>query len=253
MDITFTYDHKKCDNIAQILLEKVTKENTGKQLVLHFFSDNGMLLYKHLTRKLNNHPDGYNIVEDKSLTSLELLFVHFNLIHSRLKLVGCVIDSAPTPLTIWPYITSKNFSLFYRDTPLVFPWIKLPFVFGYFLRTELKLPITNCIIATITITPRSIYNYLKFGRNDWGGLYLKNIENENWPIMFFYSYKDNLATYKYIAHIIDVKKNQNPSRLIMAKKFHDSGHVTHLRKYPEEYMTELESFLLQCKNEINKP
>ena len=62
MDITFTYDHKKCDDIAQILLEKVTKENTGKQLVLHFFSDNGMLLYKHLTRKLNNHPDGYNIV-----------------------------------------------------------------------------------------------------------------------------------------------------------------------------------------------
>ena len=170
-----------------------------------------------------------------------------------MKLAGCVIDSAPTPLTIWPYITSKKFSLFYRDTPLVFPWIKLPFVFGYFLRTELKLPITNCIIATITITPRSIYNYLKFGRNDWGGLYLKNIENENWPIMFFYSYKDNLATYKYIAHIIDVKKNQNPSRLIMVKKFHDSGHVTHLRKYPEEYTTDLESFLLQCKNEMNKP
>ena len=69
----FTYDHKKCDNIAQILLEKVTKENTGKQLVLHFFSDNGMLLYKHLTRKLNNHPDGYIIVRAKSLTSSELL------------------------------------------------------------------------------------------------------------------------------------------------------------------------------------
>ena len=59
MDITFTYNHQKCDEIAQILLEKVTKENTGKQIVLHFFSDNGMLLYKHLTRKLDNHPNGY--------------------------------------------------------------------------------------------------------------------------------------------------------------------------------------------------
>ena len=59
MDITFTYNHHKCDEIAQILLEKVTKENTGKQIVLHFFSDNGMLLYKHLTRKLDNHPNGY--------------------------------------------------------------------------------------------------------------------------------------------------------------------------------------------------
>ena len=174
------------------------------------------------------------------------LLLAVNLPNFRLKLAGCVIDSAPTPLTVWPYVVSKNNPLFYRDSPLIFPWIKLPFVFGYFVRTELKLPISNSIIAAITITPRSIYNYLKFGRNDWGGLYLKYVENENWPILFFYSYKDNLATHKYINHIIDVKKNQNPSRLIMTKFFQKSGHVTHLRKYPEEYTAELKSFLLQC-------
>ena len=90
MDITFTYDHKKCDNIAQILLEKVTKENTGKQLVLHFFSDNGMLLYKHLTRKLNNHPDGYNIVGAKLIvTSSEILYVQIvNLLTFQIKISG---------------------------------------------------------------------------------------------------------------------------------------------------------------------
>ena len=163
-----------------------------------------------------------------------------------MKLAGCVIDSAPTPLTLWPYVVSKNNPLFYRDAPLIFPWIGLPLIYGVFLRTELKQPITKCIIGAIIITPSSIYNYLKFGRINWGGLYLKNVENEIFPILFLYSFKDNLATHKYIDHIIDVKKNQNPSRLIMAKKFHDSGHVTHLRKYPEEYTAELKSFLLQC-------
>ena len=58
MDITFSFDHQKCEKIAQLLLEKVTKENTGKQLVLHFFSNNGLLLYKHLTRKLEKQSNG---------------------------------------------------------------------------------------------------------------------------------------------------------------------------------------------------
>ena len=58
MDITFSFDQQKCEKIAQLLLKTVTKENTGKQLVLHFFSNNGLLLYKHLARKLENHPKG---------------------------------------------------------------------------------------------------------------------------------------------------------------------------------------------------
>ena len=59
-------------------------------------------------------------------------------------------------------------------------------------------------------------------------------------------------THFYIDHIIDVKKNQNPSRLILAQKFRKSGHVAHLRKYPEEYKNELESFLFKCHNNKSK-
>ena len=170
----------------------------------------------------------------------------------RLKILGCVIDSAPSPLTWWPYVTSKSNPLFYRDTPLIFPWLFLPFTYGYFQRTELKQPIAKCITEAIIIAPNAIQNYLRFGPNGWGGLYLKNVEKGIWPILFLYSYKDNLMTHLYIDHIIDVKKNQNPSRLIVAKKFHKSGHVAHLRKYPAEYKNELESFLFKCHNNKSK-
>ena len=169
-----------------------------------------------------------------------------------MQILGCVIDSAPSPLTWWPYVVSKSNPLFYRDTPLIFPWVFLPLTYGYFQRTELKQPIIKCIIEAIAIAPSSIRNYLKFGPNEWGGLYLKNIENGNWPLLFFYSYKDNLMTHLYIDHIIDVKKKQNPSRLILAQKFRKSGHVAHLRKYPEKYTDELESFLLQSQNNKSK-
>ena len=49
MEITFSYDHGRIREIAEHILEEVSKEKTGKRIVLHFFSNNGMALYKHFS------------------------------------------------------------------------------------------------------------------------------------------------------------------------------------------------------------
>ena len=97
------------------------------------------------------------------------------------------------------------------------------------------------------MAPWSFYYYLKYGPNAWGGQYLRNVENENWPLLFLYSVQDNQMPHTYIDGIIDVKRTQNPTRLISSKKFQKSSHVSHFRKYPEEYKGKLEEFLCKLK------
>ena len=80
--------------------------------------------------------------------------------------------------------------------------------------------------------------------------------NENWTHDQKLPVNRDIPVSKMISEQSDKQKSTFEESTLSSntsKKFHDSGHVTHLRKYPEEYTTELESFLLQCKNEIDKP
>ena len=58
MEITFSYNQAKIKQVAQLLLEAVAKENSGKKLLIHCFSNNGLQLYKHVSELLKNNPHG---------------------------------------------------------------------------------------------------------------------------------------------------------------------------------------------------
>ena len=168
---------------------------------------------------------------------------------SSLYLSACVIDSAPSPLTVWPYYAQwLNWkALNYMDVPLLFPLVFLPIVYGYFDKTLRNQSFLKSIWRTAIMAPWSFYYYMKYGPNAWGGQYLRNIENENWPLLFLYSVQDNQMPHTYIDGIIDVKRTQNPMRLISSQKFQKSSHVSHFRKYPEEYKGKVEEFLCKLK------
>ena len=54
MEITFSYNHGRIREIAEYILEEVSKEKTGKRIVLHFFSNNGLAFYKHFSELFEN-------------------------------------------------------------------------------------------------------------------------------------------------------------------------------------------------------
>ena len=66
----------------------------------------------------------------------------------------------------------------------------LPMTFGYFNFTELHKSILNSTLKAVTMTPYSFYYYMKYGPTEWGGQYLKKVENEKLPLLFLYSVKD---------------------------------------------------------------
>ena len=159
----------------------------------------------------------------------------------RFQTLGCVIDSAPSPLgmgalKLWKSPKDHNITV-------VFPVTFLLYYYMYFEVTLRKASIILAISKTFTIAPMTIRNYKNYGKNEWGGIYLRNIENEDWPLLFLYSIKDPFMKYYYIDQIIQAKKSQNPSRIILSKKFDNSAHVAHFRKYPHEYIKKLESIL----------
>ena len=159
----------------------------------------------------------------------------------RFQTLGCVIDSAPSPLGVGAWKLWKSPED--HNIPVVFPVTFLLLYYGYFEVTLQKESIFSALIKTLTIAPTTFRNYKKYGKNEWCGIYLRNIENEDWPLLFLYSIKDPFMKYYYIDQIIQVKKIQNPSRIILSKKFDSSAHVAHFQKYPHEYITKLESIL----------
>ena len=76
--------------------------------------------------------------------------------------------------------------------------------------------------------------------------YLVKTEKEDWPLLFLYSKKDYWISYQYINEVVHFKKKQNPSRIISTKLFESAEHVNLVRKYPQEYKSEIKQFLDQC-------
>ena len=57
MEYTFNYDQDRQREIAQICLDVISKETTGKKLIIHCFSNNGFVMYKHVSQLLKENPN----------------------------------------------------------------------------------------------------------------------------------------------------------------------------------------------------
>ena len=160
---------------------------------------------------------------------------------------GGILDSCPGPMSYVPYHAQKLGITSVHDKPIFFPFMMLPGVYGYFQFTEAKKSLPVAMLKGIGMIPASFKNYFKYGGSDeWSGNYIRNVENENWPLLFLYSKTDALMAYMYVSEVVKEKKKQNPKRIIQSKLFEKSPHVAHMRKYPEEYRHQVKTFLEQC-------
>ena len=168
---------------------------------------------------------------------------------SRLNLLGCIIDSAPGPLSLTPYHAQKLGLKTWKGwgIPKGPPILKLPGVYGYFQMTECKRSPPVALWKALQIAPTSMKNWYKYGSEEWAGLYLLNKEKENWPLLFLYSKKDWMIPWTWVRDVVKAKQQQNPKRLIREKLFEDSPHVAHLRVYPEEYKRLVKDFVQDCQ------
>ena len=148
-------------------------------------------------------------------------------------------------MSYFPYYAQNLFkTTSVHDTPVFFPFMMLPGVYGYFQYTEAKKSLPVAILKGIGIMPSSFKNYFKYGGADeWSGNYLMHKEREDWPLLFLYSKTDALMAYRYVREVIKVKTEQNSSRLVASRLFEKSAHVAHMRKYPDEYRHEVRQFL----------
>jgi len=225
MEIAFTFDQTLQSELAQQCLDRVAKQNTGKNIVIHSFSDNGFSFYKHLSILLKDN-------------------------QYDLKLCATIMDSNPGPLSIRPYLAQSLGSYSLHDTSHFYPFTYLVGTYGYFQYTINKVSLLSSISHALRIFPRSVKNYRKHnGPLDWAGPYMRHVENESWPLLFIYSKTDKLMPHTYVSLLIDAKKKQNPSRHINSKLFEEAQHVSIMMKHPEEYQTTLVQFFSQIENE----
>lgn len=161
-------------------------------------------------------------------------------------MLGCVIDSAPGPMGMVPYFTQElRITNFKKDAPWLFP-LFTPIIYGYFERTEHKNSILASIWSALRITPALYMNWLKYGNNEWAGNYLMNTEREKWPLCFIYSQNDKLMAHTFVDRVVQTKIKQDSNRIIIVKKFKESGHVAHYKMFPNEYVDQVSKFLLKC-------
>ena len=56
MELTFGYDQAAQRDLAQETIEVIAKENTGTDIIIHCFSNNGFNFYKHVSQLLKTKP-----------------------------------------------------------------------------------------------------------------------------------------------------------------------------------------------------
>ena len=56
MELTFSYDQAAQKKLAEEAIEVMAKENTGKDIIIHCFSNNGFNFYKHVSLLLKAKP-----------------------------------------------------------------------------------------------------------------------------------------------------------------------------------------------------
>ena len=58
MELIFGYDQEAQRKLAEEAIQVLAKENTGKNIIVHCFSNNGFNFYKHVSQLLKSKPQG---------------------------------------------------------------------------------------------------------------------------------------------------------------------------------------------------
>ena len=74
----------------------------------------------------------------------------------------------------------------------------------------------------------------------WTYYFMKHEDTSKWPMMYIYSEGDKLVPWQGISEIV---RQQGQRRRVEEVKFSKSGHVAHLKMYPDIYKDKVAKFL----------
>jgi len=204
----FQYDVASIRECAGQVLDKI-QENGVDKIVVHAFSNNGIVMYQHL----------YYILQQQKKMDL---------------CKGLILDSGPGPMSL-----RKKFKKNYKDNQSK---IFLPIAL-FSVNAANKVPVTENIKqvkATIKVLSENLEKYQDV---PWTGSFLTHHEQGTWPLLLFYSKEDVLMPQTYLERMLDHQKSRNPERQINSNKFVGSGHVAHYKKFPDQYETLVQNFM----------
>ncbi|GCB61954.1 transmembrane protein 53 [Scyliorhinus torazame] len=154
---------------------------------------------------------------------VELLCNKTETYFNKLNVVGTIFDSAPANRNLQGGIRAL-YTVLGSSTNVFVKCIAIPaFVLFVFLQVVLY-PVTQFISL-------SCYDALK-------------VDPSRWPQLFFYSKSDKIIPYKDIETMIKVRKLLDIQ--VQSVDFNTSQHVSHFRKFPDEYSAKCIGFLKDC-------
>jgi len=210
---TYEYDIDSIRACATQVLSRIDNEKADN-LVVHTFSNNGVLMYQHLY---------YLLKEQKRLDVLK----------------GVIMDSGPGPMG-WRDNILRNW---YTDKQSLTFLTNMLFIVNIANRMGLK--------ENIAMTAKQIINISKNWKNrnvPWAGKFVTHHDQGNWPMMILYSKEDLILPYNYLERLLKLKESQQSNRKILSNCFNGSGHVAHFKRFPAEYRSLIQNFMRTVSN-----
>lgn len=188
------------------LQEALAAFEGGDPVVVHVFSNGGMLLYLQL---LDTHPE------------------------LRSRIAGAIFDSTPGRFDLWTLLGAIKANV---DTN-----VQTAIDAGSMLLIFLALRLARKRPA-LALVLLGLYEALTWRVNRL--YHLGCVEAAKGAAsLFLFSAVDHLVNHWVVEAISDKVKAANPTGLVQLKKWEDTNHVAHFKGRPEEYQAEVTSFL----------
>jgi len=212
--LTFSYDIHQITNCAHQVLEAAYKQKV-QEVVIHSLSNNGAILYQHLT---------------------QLVMAEYQ----DIIIKGAVFDSAPGPGS--PLECLQYMGLLPEFLPITAGKLSKFFLYtAYPLLNRInKMELKDILAASVYQARHLEVNWRHHHGVPWPGPFLMN-ERADWPLLFLYSKKDSQIPWRYITKVADMQRGQG--RKVTTHMLPSSGHVAHLKIHPEEYRHALKIFM----------
>ena len=205
---TYEYDLEGIRGCATKVLDTIDK-NGVDDIVVHTFSNNGVMMYQHL----------YYLLEEQN----------------RLNMFkGLIMDSGPGPMGWRDNIFQKNYN---DKQSLTFLTIML-FIVNIANRMSLRDNVAMTIKQMLNLRQNYKHEHIPFA-----GTFVTHHEKGDWPMLVLYSKQDAILPFNYLDRLLECKKSQNPDRKLLFNLFDGSGHVAHYKRFPNEYRSLVQNFL----------
>ncbi|TKR70618.1 hypothetical protein L596_022621 [Steinernema carpocapsae] len=205
---------QKCFPRANDLYDKILLPGTYPKVIFHLLSGNGSNLFVALWKLLATVPGGEKW---------------------KRRTAGIIYDSTPSDFMPRNAAIAMSTATFPTHLQPKFPNVFIAY----------RNSIWFCIHVKRGITwVQWLWDRQAFERII-GYQALLKIEDLPDLHLFLYSKLDNITSYKDIETLMDVLRKRCPQGKVEGRLF-DSGHVDHLKKYPDEYMQVCKRFMEDC-------